>query len=67
MYVNKRVEKRVSSLYFRRVSIAYVSFYSCNCPGCALSVLFSMHMVVWTLCALLFSHFTTTGNGLVMF
>ena len=29
-----------SSIHFRRVSIAYVSVYCCNCPGCGFSVLF---------------------------
>ena len=33
-------EKWVSSIYFRRVSIAYVLFYFCNYPGCGFSVLF---------------------------
>ena len=59
-------EKRVSSIHFRRVSIAYLSFYSCNCPGCEFSVLFRYaHGVVdSSLCVLCYS---TNPQPRVMF
>ena len=33
-------QKWVSNIHFRKMSTAYVSFYSCNWPGCGFSVLF---------------------------